>query len=53
VAIFDNWIFDSNFKFALPRTRESFDLCCSSDDTDSTFVQVEQHSHFPGVTALN
>ena len=31
-SIAGKWIFDSNFKKALPLDRESFDLICCSDD---------------------
>ena len=42
VMVFDNWIFDSNFDFALPLSKESLDLCCSSDDTHETFVSIRE-----------
>ena len=29
VAIYENWIFDSNYNKALPRTQESLDICCN------------------------
>ena len=29
VSIAGKWVFDSNFEYALPLTRESLDLCCS------------------------
>jgi hypothetical protein len=50
VVVTDRWIFDSNFKLALPRSKESFDLCCSSDEQKSTFVEVVEYKHFPLVT---
>ena len=40
VTIYDKWVFDSNFEFALPLTREALDLCCSSDETHELFVSV-------------
>ena len=40
VTIFDKWVFDSNFEYALPLCRESLDLCCSSKETNDQFVSV-------------
>ena len=40
VTIFDKWVFDSNFEYALPLCRESLDLCCSSEETNDQFVSV-------------
>ena len=40
VTIYDKWLFDSNFDFALPLIRESLDLCCSAEDTKETFQSV-------------
>jgi hypothetical protein len=40
VCIFGNWIFDSNFKKALPLNMESLNLCSSSADQATTFVRV-------------
>ena len=31
VAITNDWIFDSNYKYALPSLKESLDKCCKSD----------------------
>ena len=45
VVISQKWIFDSNFPNALPRTQESLDWCCSSDE------QFPQIVHFPKVKA--
>ena len=42
ITVWGKWIFDSNFKNALPLTVESLDLCCSSDESNDTFVQVVQ-----------
>ena len=42
VTIFDNWIFNSNFDWALPLSKELLDLCCSSDETNGTFVAVRE-----------
>ena len=38
VAIAGNWIFDSNFKFALPLSKESLDLCCSDESRSNHFI---------------
>src|SRR5687768_11548379 len=40
VTVLGNWIFDSNFPNALPLTKDSLDLCCSSEDRAETFVEV-------------
>ena len=42
VTIFDKWVFDSNFEYALPLSRESLDICCSSEDTNDKFVSVAE-----------
>jgi len=42
VTILGKWIFDSNLKNAIPLTKESLDLCCSSDDSNDHFVKVVQ-----------
>ena len=34
------WIFDSNFQKALPMNMESLDLCSSSDERATKFVEV-------------
>ena len=52
VALTQDWIFDSNFEHALPRTRQSLDLCCSSDEIHSTYVRAVDMAHFPGGTKL-
>jgi hypothetical protein len=49
VAITSEWIFDSNFRYALPRSRLSFDLCCSSDDISAKFECVVQVARFPKI----
>jgi hypothetical protein len=49
VAITSEWIFDSNFSNALPRSRMSFDRCCSSDDVSAKFVCAVQVAVFPKV----
>jgi hypothetical protein len=40
VSIAGDWIFDSNFEYALTLCKESLDLCCSSDQKKTTFVGV-------------
>jgi hypothetical protein len=40
ISIAGNWIFDSNFEYALPLTQDSLDMCCSSDSRKSKFVGV-------------
>ena len=49
ITVSDKWIFDSNFKNALPRTKESLDLCCSSDEVPCQFVTCVNVEHFPKV----
>jgi hypothetical protein len=40
VLIAGDWIFDSNFEYALPLCKDSLDLCCSSDQKKTTYVGV-------------
>ena len=41
ITVCRKWIFDSNFKFALPLTKASLNYVCSGNDTDEiTFVGV-------------
>ena len=40
VTIFDKWVFDSNFDYALPLSKEALDLCCSAEDTHDQLVSV-------------
>ena len=40
VTIWDKWVFDSNFNFALPLNKESLDLCCSAEHSHEQFVSV-------------
>ena len=49
VTVSHGWIFDSNFPNALPRTKESFDKCCSSDEVASEFVSCINVEHFPKI----
>ena len=30
VTVFGKWVFDSNFPFALPLTKDNFDYCCNN-----------------------
>jgi hypothetical protein len=50
VAVTSKWIFDSNFKHALPRNMESFNLCCSSEEVESLYVANVEIAHFPEIT---
>ena len=52
VVITQKWIFDSNFEHALPRTRSSFNLCCSSDSVSCNYEGIVQIKHFPGLTTI-
>ena len=49
VVITDKWIFDSNCVHALPRSKDSLNSCCSSDQVKSEFVHLVALEHFPGV----
>jgi hypothetical protein len=40
ICIADGWIFDSNFEKALPLSKESLDLCSSSNERKTDFVEV-------------
>jgi hypothetical protein len=40
VSIVGDWIFASNFEYALPLCKDSLDLCCSLDQKKTTFVGV-------------
>ncbi len=50
VAVTETWIFDSNFEHALPRSRASLDMCCSSDDVSSRFVSAISIAIFHKIT---
>ena len=39
VTVFDNWVFDSNFDWALPFSKEALDHCCSSEETQEYLCQ--------------
>jgi hypothetical protein len=40
ICVVGRWIFDSNFKHALPLNKESLTLCSSSNDRKTDFVRV-------------
>jgi hypothetical protein len=40
ICIADGWIFDSNFEKALPLSEESLNLCSSSSERATNFVEV-------------
>ena len=40
ICVAKGWIFDSNFEKALPLTRKSLDLCCSSNTTPTAFKEA-------------
>jgi hypothetical protein len=50
VTIYGGWIFDSNFPKALPLTRKSLDMCCSTDNTSSSFEAFETIYMYPCFT---
>ena len=52
VTVSNEWIFDSNFKNALPRTQTSLDMCCSSDDVKCHFLSSVKVEHFPRITII-
>ncbi len=47
IAVYGRWIFDSNFPRALMLTKESLDLCCSSDDESTHYIGCSQVVSFP------
>ena len=47
VTIFNGWIFDSNFPQALPVDKKSFDLCCSTDEIQQSFVKFHKLHTYP------
>ena len=49
IALYNNWIFDSNFKKALLLTRKLLDLCCSTDDVVSSFRGCTEVVTFPNL----
>ena len=46
VALTDKWIFDANLTHALPLSRESLNICCSSDTGHSEFVRLNRGYSF-------
>jgi hypothetical protein len=47
IAVYQEWIFDSNFPNALPLSTQSLDLCCSSDDKVTLFHSCTEVASFP------
>ena len=50
ITVSDKWIFGSNFKNALPRTKESLNMWCSSAVVPCQFVTCTNVEQFPKVT---
>ena len=46
VAVVECWIFDANFGYALPLSKESLDRCCSTVDKKSVFVGAVEWTVF-------
>jgi hypothetical protein len=40
IAVAGGWIFDSNFERGLSLTKNSLDLCCSSESSECAYVAV-------------
>ncbi len=40
VTIYGSWLFDSNFNYALPLSKETLDLCCLAEGSNDTFDLV-------------
>ncbi len=49
IAVYDRWIFDSNFPRALALTNTSLDLCCSSNEVNSVYKGCTQVVSFPNI----
>ena len=49
IAVYDRWIFDSNFSKALTLTKKSLDLCCSSTEVTSFYTGCTQIVSFPNL----
>jgi hypothetical protein len=49
ITVYDRWIFDSNFSQALSLTKNSLDLCCSSDDVSSTYTGYTEVVSFQNI----
>ena len=47
VVLTKQWIFDSNFANALPRSFDLLHLCCSSDESQCLCTGFPQIAHFP------
>ena len=40
ITLYGQWIYDSNFDYALLLTKECLDMCCSAEDTHETYQSV-------------
>ena len=49
IAVYNRWIFDSNFQLGLSLTKESLDLCCSSDQEQSCYTGCTELVSFPNI----
>ena len=49
IAVYDRWIFYSNFSKALTLTTELLDLCCSSTEENSRYTGCTQVVSFPNI----
>ena len=49
IAVYNKWIFDSNFQRGLSLTNESLDLCCSSDQEQSRYTGCTELVSFPNI----
>jgi hypothetical protein len=47
ICIYNDWIYDSNFQKALTLTRESLDVCCSSENQPTTYDGCAHVVSFP------
>ena len=52
VTVYGRYIFDSNFEKALPLSRKSLDLCCSSDSVQTKFESVVEARMFADYTSI-
>ena len=50
ITVSDKWIVDSHFKKVLSRTKESLNMCCSTDEVPCQFVTCVNVEHFPKST---
>jgi hypothetical protein len=47
VTIYKKWIFDGNFQYALPLSKTSLDICCSSDEQKCSYESMLHTYIFP------